>query len=89
MAIMAVFHAQGMSADQYDEAIRKLEEAGEGAPEGRRFHVAAVTSGETFSVDVWESEEALGRFGAVLAPIVAGLGLTPPQPEVYPVHDIA
>ena len=88
MAIMAVFHAQGMTAAQYDEAIRRLEESGEGAPQARRFHVAAVLDDETFSVDVWESEEALARFGAVLAPIVAALGLTPPQPEVYPVHDI-
>ena len=88
MAIVAVFHAKGMTAEQYDEAIRQLEASGQGAPQGRRFHVAAVIEDETFSVDVWESEEDLGRFGAVLAPIVAGLGLTPPQPEVYPVHDI-
>ncbi len=89
MAIMAIFHAKGMTAQLYDEAIRKLEEAGQGAPEGRRFYVAAILADETLTVDVWESEDALGRFGAVLAPIVASLGLTPPLPDVYPVHDLA
>jgi hypothetical protein len=88
MAIVAVFRAKAMTAEQYDESIRQLEAAGQGAPQGRRLHVAAVTEDETLSVDVWESEEEFARFGAVLAPIVAGLGLTPPQPEVHPVHNI-
>jgi hypothetical protein len=88
MAILAVFHARGMTAEQYDESIRQLESAGQGAPRGRRSHVAAVREDETLSVDVWDSEEEFERFGAVLAPIVAGLGLTPPRPEVYPVHNI-
>jgi hypothetical protein len=35
MAIGIYFAVQGMSPDKYDDVIRKLQEAGAGAPEGR------------------------------------------------------
>ena len=36
-------------------------------------------------VDVWESEEACTRFGAILGPILEEVGVTDP-PELYPAH---
>ena len=36
-------------------------------------------------VDVWESEEAFGRFGEVLGPIMQEIGVDDP-PEVYIAH---
>lgn len=36
-------------------------------------------------VDVWESEEAFGRFGETLVPILQELGVDGP-PQVCPAH---
>ena len=39
MAIGIYFRPASMSADKYDETIRRLEAAGAGAPAGRSYHV--------------------------------------------------
>jgi hypothetical protein len=36
-------------------------------------------------VDVWESEEAVRRFGDKLGPIMQAIGIEA-QPEIYPAH---
>ena len=36
-------------------------------------------------VDLWESEEAAGRFGTILMPILQEVGVTD-IPEIYPAH---
>ena len=45
MALGFYFAPQSMSADQYDEVTRRLEEAGQGAPAGRIYHVAFSGAG--------------------------------------------
>jgi hypothetical protein len=79
--ITAVFQVPGTTAAQYDGIIRDLEKAGEGAPDGRLYHVSSGTLEGWFIVDVWESAEQLGRFADVLMPIVAKNGVTPPPPR--------
>jgi hypothetical protein len=39
-------------------------------------------------LDVWDSEEALGRFAERLMPIVAAAGATPPPPEIRSVRNV-
>jgi uncharacterized protein with PQ loop repeat len=41
-----------------------------------------------FAADVWKLVEALGQFAPILMPIFSQIGLTPPQPQIYPVHNI-
>ena len=36
-------------------------------------------------VDLWESEDAAGRFGTLLVPILKEIGVTD-MPEIYPSH---
>jgi hypothetical protein len=86
MAIAAVFEVPGMNADHFDRILAALKEAGQADPDGRLFHVAAPTDDGWLVVDVWESEEKLGAFAGVLMPIIAGVGVTPPQPRIAPVH---
>lgn len=88
MAIAVVFEAPGMAAEQYDRALKDLEAAGEGAPPGRLYHVAAPKDGGWLVVDVWDSQEALDRFGQTLMPILQKAGVTPPRPQIYPAHNI-
>jgi hypothetical protein len=88
MAIGIYFNPESMNADQYDEVMRRLEEAGAGAPAGRLHH-ACFGAGEKLQVfDIWESQEAFDAFGQTLMPILHEVGLDPGQPMVEPVHNV-
>jgi hypothetical protein len=87
MAIIAYFRVPDMSPAQYDRIIDGLEAAGLGAPEGRRYHVAALADEGMTVLDVWDAEELLNRFAERLMPLVASTGVNPPQPEVRPAHN--
>lgn len=86
--ITAVFDVPGMTATQYDQVIKDLEAAGAGTPQGRLYHVASSKEGGWFAVDVWESAELLNQFAQTLMPIFQKAGVAPPQPQIYPVHNI-
>ena len=77
MALGFYFTPSGFTPELYDEVIRRLEEAGAGAPEGRSNHFALETNGEIQVFDVWESQQAFEAFGATLLPIMAELGADP------------
>jgi hypothetical protein len=74
MAITITFSPSAMSTARYDEVIRRLEAAGQGAPSGRLFHSCFGPPDSLRVVDVWESQEQFDRFGAVLMPILGSLG---------------
>jgi hypothetical protein len=88
MAIGLYFAEGQFPAEKYDQAIRRLEDAGAGAPEGRTFHVALETNGEINVFDIWESQEAFEAFGATLIPILTELGVNPGTPMVAAVHNV-
>ncbi len=39
-------------------------------------------------IDVWESEELLGKFSEGLIPILTATGATPVEPRILPIHNI-
>ena len=88
MAITAVFELPGMTQQQYDQIVRNLSANGLGAPNGRLHHVASASGNGLFIVDVWESEEALGKFSEGLIPIIVSAGATPAEPRILQVHNI-
>ena len=88
MAITAVFKVPTMTSEQYDKVIKELEVKGVGAPDGRLHHVASPDGGGLLVVDIWESEEKLDKFSQVLIPTLEGVGVTPAEPEIRPVHNI-
>ncbi len=88
MALGMYFGESDFPADKYDEAIGKLQEAGAGAPAGRKLHIALETDGKINVFDVWDSEEAFAAFGETLLPILGGLGVDPGQPMVAQVRNI-
>lgn len=90
MPVVAVF--EGVTQQQYDDSVReltggkdRLESASDWPVEGLLTHVAGQGPSGFRVVDVWESEEALGRFAEILMPILQGIGVDG-QPEVYPTH---
>jgi hypothetical protein len=88
MAIAVRFAPKSMSAAKYDECIKRLEQAGQGAPEGRLYHVSYGSANELGVVDVWESQEAFDEFGKALMPILQELGIDAGEPEISKVHNV-
>ena len=86
--ITVVFDMPQVTAAQYDQVIKGLEAAGAGNPKGRLYHIASPKDGGWFVVDVWESGELLNQFAQTLIPIMQEADVTPPQPQVYPVHNM-
>jgi hypothetical protein len=87
MALTITFTPKGMSKSKYDDVIRKLADAGEGAPSGRLFHTCFGPADSVHVVDVWASQAQFDRFGAVLIPILVGLGVDPGVPDIQPQHN--
>jgi hypothetical protein len=90
VAIVAVF--EGVTQEQYEEAVRRLtngksrlESLSDWPTEGVLSHTAGQAPNGFRVVDVWESEEAFGRFGETLLPILQDIGVES-EPEVYPAH---
>ena len=87
VAIAHIVQAPGVTQEQYDQLTGELESRGYGAPDGRVYHVA-FPSDEGWTVfNVWESEEKLQSFAAVIMPIFADAGVKPQQ-KIYPIHNI-
>ncbi len=77
-----------MTAEQYGEIIRRLEEAGQGTPNGRLYHVCYGSDNQLRVLDVWESPETFQQFGQTLVPIIQQVGVEVDGPEVYPVTNV-
>jgi len=88
MALGMYFTPNSFTPDRYDEALKRLEEAGAGSPPGRLYHVAMEADGLIQVFDVWESEESFQAFGETLVPIMTELGVDPGQPQVSPVRNV-
>jgi hypothetical protein len=88
MALGMYFEPGSFTPERYDNTVKRLEEAGAGAPPGRLHHVAVETDGLIQVFDVWDSEESFRAFAATLIPIMTELGVDPGQPQVSPVHNM-
>jgi hypothetical protein len=87
MALGFYITGKGFTQDRYDTTLAQLEEAGAGAPAGRRSHVALESDGEIQVFDIWESQEAFDAFGATLLPILKAAGIELNEPMVARVHN--
>jgi hypothetical protein len=78
---------QGFMAEKYDEVVRRLEAAGEGAPAGRLFHVCFGDKDNLRVSDIWDTREDFDRFFGVVGGIMQELGVSATEPEFYDVHN--
>jgi hypothetical protein len=92
VAVVIVFQGPGFTRESYEESVRRLtdgksrlESPADWPVEGLLAHAAGEGEGGFRVVDVWESEEAFGRFGETLVPILRDMGVEG-DPEVYPAH---
>ena len=88
MALAFLLEFPGVTQEQYDKVLEKLQLGGK-TYQGGIFHVAGPMEGGWRVVDVWESQEAFDRFfQAKLGQALQEAGIAPPQPKVWLVHNI-
>lgn len=88
MALGIYFALTGMTAEKYDECIKRLNKAGARHPAGRAYHACFGTRDKLSVFDVWTSQAAFDKFGQVLMPILQQVGVDPGQPSVMEIHNV-
>jgi hypothetical protein len=88
MSILIRFAPGSMTAQQYDEAVRRLGEVGEWPPDGLDYHVCFGSDPNLRVSEIWDSQEQLDAFGERLMPVLSEVGIDPGEPEVVEIHSI-
>jgi hypothetical protein len=89
MSIAVRFHVKNLTAEQYDEVVRREEATDTFPPDGREYHVCFGTDGNLQVSEVWESLEHLQAYGPILMPMLEDVGVQLSQePEIFEVHSI-
>jgi hypothetical protein len=88
MSVLIRFAPASLTAAQYDESVRKLEEQGDFPPDGLDYHVCFGTDGSLRVSETWDSREQLDAFGERLMPVLSEVGIDPGEPEIVEIHNI-
>jgi len=88
MSVLIRFAPQALTAELYDESIRRLEETGGFPPEGLDYHVCFGSEGALRVSEIWDSKEQLEAFGKRLMPLLAEIGIEPGEPELIEIHNV-
>ncbi len=87
MSILIRFAPSSLTAAQYDESVRRLEETGDFPPDGMEYHACFGEEGKLRVSEIWDSQEQLDAFAERLMPILQDIGIDAGQPETMPVHN--
>jgi hypothetical protein len=88
MSILARFTPTSLTAEQYEESVRRIQEVGEWPPDGLEYHVFFGSEGNLRVSEIWDSQEQFEEFGKRLMPVLSEIGIEPGEPEVLEVHNI-
>ncbi len=88
MSVHIRFTPASMTAQQYDDAVRRLDEVGDWPPDGLEYHVCFGTDGNLRVSEIWDSQEQLNAFGERLMPVLSEIGIEAGEPELVEVHNI-
>ena len=88
MSIVVRFTPTSLTAEKYDESVRRLTESGDFPPDGMDYHICFGTDGNLRVSEVYDSREQFEAFGEVLMPVLADIGIEPGEPDVVDVHNI-
>jgi hypothetical protein len=88
VSLLIRFSPPSLTAEQYDEVVRRLTGKGVFPADGLDYEICFGSEGNLKVSQVWDSKEQLEAFGERLKPVLADMGIDPGQPEVVPVHNI-
>jgi hypothetical protein len=88
MSILVRFAPGSLTAEQYDESIRRLKaDGGAFPPDGMDFHVCFGSDGNLKVSEIWDSKEQWEAFGERLMPLLGEVGIDPGAPEIVAIHN--
>jgi hypothetical protein len=88
MSVLIRFAPPALTAQQYDEVVRRLYEAGVFPADGLDYEICFGSEGQLKVSQVWDTPAQMEAFGQRLMPILVELGIDPGEAEVVPVHNI-
>ena len=89
MSLVVRFNPTSLTAQKYDETVRRLEEAGAFPPDGLDYHVCFGSDGNLRVSEIWDSREQFEAFGERLMPVLSDAGIEfSGEPEIFEVHKI-
>jgi hypothetical protein len=88
VSVLIRFSPPALTRQQYDESVRRLEEAGDWPADGLDIHVLFGAEGNLRVSEIWDSAEQLEAFGERLRPVLEDVGIDPGEPELLEVHNI-
>jgi hypothetical protein len=88
MSILARFTPASLTAEQYEESVRRIQEVGDWPPDGLEYHVCFGSNGNLRVSEIWDSQEQFEAFGQRLMPVLSEVGIEPGEPEMLEVHNI-
>jgi hypothetical protein len=88
MSILIRFEPASVTTEQYDEAVRRLEDAGEIPADGLDYHVCFMADGNLRVSEIWDSREKFDAFGEKLRPVLSDVGIEPGEPKELEIHNI-
>ena len=81
--------APNVTAEQYDETVRRLEKSGDWLPDGLDYHVAFRSNGNFRVSEIWDSREQFDAFGERLMPVLKDVGIElSGEPEMLEIHNL-
>lgn len=80
MAVVMRFTPKGLTHDKYNQVIKRLEEAGVGAPRGRMQHYFFGDKDNLLVSEIWDSRASFDKFAETMMPIVKEAGIDPGEP---------
>jgi hypothetical protein len=90
MSLVVRFSPTNLTAEKYDESIRRHAEAGIALPpDGMDLHVCFGSNGNLRVSEIWDSRDQLEAYGQQLMPILDDVGIElSGEPEIFEVHNI-
>jgi hypothetical protein len=92
MLVLGIHHVPSLTQERYEEVVRRLtngkarlQSPSDVGVEGLLAHAAGQGEDGFWVVDVWESQEAVDRFGEMIGPIARAVGIEEPM-AIFPVH---
>jgi hypothetical protein len=88
MTILVRYSPATLTTEQYDEVLRRLEEAGIFPDAAMDLHVSYGEEGNLRVSEIWDSAEQMQAFGERLMPILADVGIEmAAEPEVIEIRN--
>ena len=88
MAICVHIVPVSMNAEQYEQAVKIVDDGAGAAPAGRLYHVCFGTGDKLQIIDVWRSQAEWDTFSETVMKVSQELGLEVASLNVEPVHNI-